>query len=294
MPLQLEKVQKALVNEHFFDRWRFSSVHVGDGQGFEAAVFAWDRHVWSSVRDPVALLPRETAAAASPPPCKLKRTPALQLLRSTAQPKRVLALISVHADPNIVHEAMALGFQGWVRDRVVFEVAAVAPPLTDVELCIALMGDFNLAAPEGRGRGSWAQLLDGGFEPAQFAPGASRVTNLHALGRKNAAKVDHAFVSFEQAPWLVRAAARVVDVTARHYSPLAADLIALKSLEKVLKDGASLIATCVNQLQKVVVGEGPAGQGKHQKTFSDHLPISLTGSWRGCAECVLSLAHARP
>ena len=278
MPLKLEKVHKALVNEHFFDRWRFSSVHVGDGQGFEAAVFAWDRRVWSSVRNPVALLPPETAAAESPPPCKLKRTPALQLLRSTAQPKRVLALISVHADPNNRHkEATALGFQGWVRKRVADEVAEVAPPLADVELCIALMGDFNLAAPEGRGRGSWAQLLDGGFEPAQFAPGASRVTNLHALGRKNAAKVDHAFVSFEQAPWLVRAAARVVDVTARHYSPLAADLIALKSLEKVLsKDGASLIATCVNQLQKVVIGEGPAGQGKHQKTFSDHLPISLT------------------
>jgi hypothetical protein len=232
-----------------------------------------------------AVSPPDAALGIRPPLRTFVRLPALQLFRSTACPDRVLALISVHANPGnkfdcARREAVALGnhIPGWLQQQLSHVRSA----------CVMIAGDFNLAAPRGGTPlpgSAWDKLLRGGFEPVQFADDASKVTNLQALGRKEKHEFDHAFVSRERAPWLAHySAARVVNVTDRMYSPPAADLVALRAAQavatkaglalKTAKEALEQLADSVAKLQVEVIGAG-SGQGMHQRHFSDHLPASF-------------------
>ena len=236
------------------------------------------------------------AAAAAASEAEYLRRPGLLFLRSTAQPQRYLALVSVHARPHKKGSDPrddALALSGSIAESVRKRAKELEVD-EDSYVCI-VAGDHNIGPPTIGSYPDPGDAFDGlltAFEPVTFVDAAGAAvkaqpaTNLpdFSVKPRRPRTYDHAFVSLGGAQSAsVRASARVCDVAAAPFSlvadelakfaAFAAQLANFKPCEprvwldvQALRDDAARRIKEMRKLAKI----------DHKQCFSDHKPLTVT------------------
>ena len=243
------------------------------GANGEVAAFGYDRRAWVVVDGP---------AVVGDPAAPLLRRPAALVLRSRLHPRRRLALVSVHLQPERA-SAEAAALAGVVAAW--WAAACEAAAANGHSLCAALLGDFNLASAF-----AGAALAAAGFAPAD---GGGAPTNVHDFAEApQRRELDAALV---RATWPARAAAAAVDIAraqAPHhhcdvgclddcqYSALATCLDAAARAVAAMPDDADtqrapLVRDFVAKTRNMLKGLRGAAVADFRSAWSDHRPITL-------------------